>query len=68
MPKVGLLTQSVSLQQFPATHTLPQQKSDVLAAHAVLLTVHAELTHLPLFAPAAVVQMSPLPKTTSDLH
>ena len=62
------MTQSLSVQQLPATHKLPQQKSDGLAGQAVLLTVQAALTHFPLFAPVAVVQMSALPNTASDLH
>ena len=61
VPKLPLFTQSVSLQQLPATHTLPQQKSAVLAAQVVLLMVQAALAHLPWLGPADVVHMSELP-------
>ena len=38
-----------------------QQKSLVFAVQAMLLLLHVALTHRPWLAPAAVLQMKPLP-------
>ena len=54
---VPIAPQSASTQQLPGVQLLLQQKSLVLAAHAMLLLLQARVTHLPWFAPAAVSQM-----------
>ena len=60
-PNIGLTAQSLSEQQFPGVQVLPQQKSPVFAVHALLLVVHAAVTHLPWLVPDAVLQILSVP-------
>jgi hypothetical protein len=45
------------VQQLPATHVVPQQKSPVLAVHAEFSLPQVSDTQVPWSAPAAVLQM-----------